>query len=251
MERVLGRAGTTTSMLGFPVRRHWTLWLVLPWLALFVAADPLAWPLGLTYGLAVVAVVAASVLAHELGHALIAERCGVAVREIVLSPLGGVTRFVASEGGLSTRAALAITLAGPASNGLLVLGLVALAWFTNGATPQQPMALWREWGHVSPNGLLVDALLTNMLLLAMNLMPVRPLDGGQACQLVLAGVTSARRSAALTDAIGIGWALLLAVGGAIMRNGGMMVGAVALLMLAWQSRRACRAGASSEGQERL
>src|SRR5580704_6842967 len=46
---------------------------------------------GAVRGLALVAIIFGCVVLHELGHAVVAQRGGVAVRSIILLPIGGVT----------------------------------------------------------------------------------------------------------------------------------------------------------------
>ena len=116
-------------------------------------------------GLVVVAGVLVSILLHELGHAIAGRLFGVQTREIELTGLGGVARFATA----LPRSALArsgIFLAGPAVNLVLWLGL------EQGASAAR--------GIGAP--LLVNALLTlsmiNFYLMAFNLLPAYPLDGG-------------------------------------------------------------------------
>lgn len=119
----------------------------------------------ISLGLVVVAGVLVSILLHELGHASAGGIFGVRTREIELTGLGGVARFSTA----LPRSALArsgIYLAGPAVNLVLWLGL--------------------EQGAIVARGLnaplLVSALLTlsviNFYLMAFNLLPAYPLDGG-------------------------------------------------------------------------
>lgn len=107
-----------------------------------------------------------SVLAHELGHALMYRRYG-SEASIQLHGLGGTTT---SEGGrLTHRQDLWVSLAGPGA-GLLVAGL-ALA--LRELTP-----LGQAGGLVA---FTVSCLLwVNLILSVFNLLPMYPLDGGQA-----------------------------------------------------------------------
>src|SRR5690606_39102727 len=69
---------------------------------------------GIVFGSFVVAAVFACVLAHEMGHALVAQRYGLAVHDVTLLPIGGVARI--EHGGLTPRTETVIALAGPLVN---------------------------------------------------------------------------------------------------------------------------------------
>lgn len=103
-----------------------------------------------------------SVCIHELGHILTAINLGIGVREVELMPFGGVARLERWLGAEpSTEASIA--LAGPANS--LVLMILGLVYHK---TP---------WG-----GALLEA---NILLLAVNLLPVMPLDGGRVLRSII------------------------------------------------------------------
>src|SRR6185295_15498972 len=111
-----------------------------------------------------------SVLLHELGHALVARRFGIRTVEIVMFPIGGVSR---PDRAPKASEELWIGLAGPAVN-LLIAGAIAF-WF------------WQEKGITALAELLnpTDANLAqrigigNLALGLFNLLPAFPMDGGR------------------------------------------------------------------------
>src|SRR5438094_280559 len=76
-------------LFGVEVRVHLTFvfLLVFVW---FTEANALG-AAGALRGLELLAIIFGSVVLHELAHALVARRCAVPVRAIVLLPIGGVT----------------------------------------------------------------------------------------------------------------------------------------------------------------
>lgn len=105
-----------------------------------------------------------ALVAHELGHSLVAQTEGVAVRSITLWMLGGVARLERTPP--TPEAAMRIAAAGPAVS--VVLGLIGVA------------------GGSIASGL-VGAVLTwfgsiNLILAGFNLLPALPLDGGRVYQ---------------------------------------------------------------------
>jgi Zn-dependent protease len=215
---------------GIPVRLHWSFGLLLIWSALPALADPLAWPLALAYSLLLLGMLTACVVLHELGHGLMARRLGVGVRDIVLLPIGGMARLEAPIGPPAS-ARIAIALAGPAVNGALAAALLPLLWLISGASDAGPAALLREWGHLSPAGFVGAIVVANVALAGLNLLPIVPLDGGQAVRATLdravGGPAAARGMAVIALATGAG----LAVAG-LMLTTWWLIAAASLVALA-------------------
>ena len=161
---------------GIEIGAHWT-WLLVVALVVwslaatvFPAATPdLATGTHVAMALAAAALFFASLLAHELGHALQARRDGVPIDGITLWVFGGVARFA---GQPSTAASeLRVALAGPVVS--LAIGLAALG--VAGLLPlsQALDGVVRWLGYI------------NLFLLAFNLLPAFPLDGGRVVRALL------------------------------------------------------------------
>jgi Zn-dependent protease/CBS domain-containing protein len=127
--------------------------------------------------LAFVLGVFACVILHELGHAAMAKRFGVATREIVLYPIGGVARLERIPGGV---AELLIAIAGPLVN-VVLAALAALALAAYKVPPTIGIAF--PW---EGSGLVQKLLWANVMLVVFNMIPAFPMDGGR----VLRGLLS-------------------------------------------------------------
>ncbi|MFF4582691.1 site-2 protease family protein [Streptomyces sp. NPDC001389] len=219
---VLGRIA------GVRVGVHWSILAIFTLIALGLAQGRLpavspgrAWWAYWLVGLLAAALFFASLLAHELAHAVVARRNGVAVDDIVLWLLGGVARLRTEA---STPAAeLRIAGVGP----LVSLGLGAFfalgAWLVDSAAGR---------------GLLSEALVwlavINLLLALFNSVPAAPLDGGRLLRAFIWWRTGdrARATAGATAAgRGFGWLLLLA--GLLLFARGDVVGGLWFVLLAW------------------
>lgn len=134
------------------------------------------------------ATVFASVLCHELAHAAVAERCGLAARRIDLYIFGGVVTFDTPPRTL--RDDFAIVIAGPLSN----LALAALAYVllvvVHGGLPEliTQGALRSDvvFGPRIMERALTFALYLNVALFVVNMLPAFPLDGGKLLYLLIA-----------------------------------------------------------------
>jgi Zn-dependent protease len=157
---------------GFPVNANWSV-LVILWLFTWSMASTLpSTATGYSAGSYWIAgacgatVLLASLLAHELAHAIVARRAGIAVLGVTLWIFGGVTRL----GGQAKtpQTAFRIAVAGPATS-LLLAVLFAGAGTALRSLGAGQLAIGVTWWLAGINALLG----------IFNLLPGAPLDGGQ------------------------------------------------------------------------
>jgi len=204
------------TIAGIPIRLHATFVLLALWLAVVAGRSGS----GLFGGIAWLLVLVGSVTVHELGHALVARRHGVITEEIVLLPIGGVSRLRGVPGGA---AELQIALAGPLVN--LAVALLAGAWLfaTAGAG-------WLE--DPDPGVMLLRYLAgANAGLFVFNLVPAYPLDGGRALRAFLGMVLPAPGAARATARVGQAFAVAIGLFAVLLPGGaGLPLILLALLL---------------------
>jgi len=113
-----------------------------------------------------------SVLLHEMGHAIVAARFGVRTVEIVMFPIGGLSRM---ERPLPATAEVWVSVAGPLVNLLLAAGIFAYMV----ATHQAPAIHTGDILSPSDKSALGLLLYGNVMLAVFNLLPAFPMDGGR------------------------------------------------------------------------
>jgi Zn-dependent protease len=140
----------------------------------------------------------ASLLAHELGHALQARREGMEIEGITLWMFGGVARFRGMFP--SAGAELRIALAGPIVS--LLLGVAFILGAVFAGLPEEADGVVAWLGYI------------NLFLLAFNMLPALPLDGGRVLRATLWALRRDFGSATrLAAGIGRGFGFLFIAGG--------------------------------------
>lgn len=161
-----------------------------------------------------------SIVIHEMGHALVAQRSGLQVLGIELWALGGVTRTVGASPTPASQ--LRVALAGPlATLCVMLVCSGALALFA----PHQAIFDTTIGSGASTTALGVSLkvlVLLNAAVLALNLLPAFPLDGGQIAQALVWWKTGDRnRATRLTGRVGQAFALAIgALGLYLLAHGG-------------------------------
>jgi Zn-dependent protease/CBS domain-containing protein len=150
-----------------------------------------------------VGIVFGSVVIHELGHALVAQRSGVAVRSIILLPIGGVTIMDDAGQRNDPVREIRIAIAGP-----LVNLIIAAASGLYIALLYPQARLWSS-PFVYAGNLPRALFWGNVFLGAFNLLPAYPMDGGRVLRAFLAERMEYVRATRLAVTIGQGFAMLL------------------------------------------
>jgi len=158
------------------------------------------------------------VMLHEFGHSLACRQVGGRANQIVLWPLGGVAYVDPPPRAGATLWSIA---AGPLVNVALLPILGGLMWLSRS----------QGWVQSAPNGygLLQAVFWINVGLLAFNILPIYPLDGGQILRSLLWFVLGRARSLMVATILG-----LIGVAGFIglaLWRGSVWFGALAVFML--------------------
>src|SRR6201987_1027609 len=149
-------------LFGVPIRLHFTFLLLLAFLLFIGIGEKQSGASTAIYILALFG----SVLLHELGHALVARRYGIRTVEIVMFPIGGVSR---AERPPKAREELWIALAGPAVN-LLIAGAIAFwSWRENNLAPISELLEPTDANLAQRIGA------GNLILAAFNILPAYPM----------------------------------------------------------------------------
>lgn len=181
--------GLRFSLAGFPVHLSWSIvvFAVLPLLDWLRGAQ-LTLPL---VGVWVVAVVL-SILVHELGHAMVARRYRLEPVSVTVHGIGGYCQHQSTPDNVQR---VAIALAGPAAG----LALAAVAYGV-GELPLAAGSALVTYG--------LDALVwVGVLWSGLNLLPIVPLDGGNALAAILRD-TMPRLAMPVVWGVGLGTALV-------------------------------------------
>ena len=198
---------------GIQVYVHWS-WFLVAWIEISARRANYASP---TWNIAEYLAIFLIVLLHEFGHAFACRQVGGQANEIVLWPLGGVAyvRPPSRPG-----AELWSIAAGPLVNVVLVPVLFGVVWFCR----------TQGWIETEPDlrRFLADLIVINFVLLAFNLLPIYPLDGGQILRSLLWFGLGRGRSLQVASIIGfLGVAALV---GLAFWQGSIWMGIMALFV---------------------
>ncbi len=182
-------------------------------------------------GIATAALFFCSVLLHELAHALVARRRGVAVPKITLFIFGGVSHM--AEQPHTAREEFFIAAAGPVSSVGIALVCVGVYLIAEGRQVQvEAMFIWLA----AINGMLAF----------FNTLPGFPLDGGRVLRSIIWGRTrSFRKATTIASNVGVGFGYVLIIGGIALALGGVVLNGIWFAFIGWFLSAAARNEAQS------
>jgi Zn-dependent protease/predicted transcriptional regulator len=161
---------------GIDVYIHATFLLLIGWVAYNYWIQYHSWTevlLGILFILALFV----CVVLHEYGHALTARKYGIQTRDITIYPIGGVARLEHMPDRPIEE--FWVALAGPAVNLIIAGGIAAYLALTNSLIPSISFNLAR-------GSFLERMMMVNLYLVAFNLIPAFPMDGGRVLRALLA-----------------------------------------------------------------
>lgn len=190
---------------GIDIRLHFTFPLILIWAALqfgLLSGNTSS----ALFGIVAISILFIIVTLHELGHSFAAQYYGIPVKQIVLSPIGGVAQL--REMPDKPVQEFVIAFAGPAVNFLIAAVMGAMIFLFN-IDLINPLAVLSGQGGFSFNALFSYVFVSNIFLALFNLLPAFPLDGGRIFRALLAMRLEYARATNIAAAVGRGAAILL------------------------------------------
>jgi Zn-dependent protease/CBS domain-containing protein len=187
---------------GIDVKIHVTFFLILVFYGWLYYADG-GW-VSAVGGVVFVLLLFLCVLLHEFGHAFAARAFGIRTPDITLLPIGGVARLERMPHNPTQE--LVIAIAGPAVNVVIALLLLPLVVWNPGG--------WDVLGFDDAQGGLAGKLLSlNIVLVAFNLIPAFPMDGGRVLRALLATSMPHPRATRIAARVGQVIAVLFIIAG--------------------------------------
>lgn len=183
---------------GIDVYVHATFLLLIGWIGYSYWLESHQWS-EVFKGILFILALFACVVLHEYGHALTARKYNIKTRDITLYPIGGVARLERMPD--KPIEELWVALAGPAVN--VVIAALLLGYYLAARGPLPLESLTQVTGDF-----LVRLLTVNVYLVAFNLIPAFPMDGGRVLRALLAMQLEYVRATQIAAGVGQGLALL-------------------------------------------
>jgi Zn-dependent protease len=168
-------------------------------------------------GCVFVVLIFVSVLVHEMGHAAMAQHFGNRVLDVTLWPFGGVARI--EQVPAKPKSELLIALAGPAMNLAIFVALLPIVLaigVLGGRDAVFPASSFLD--EMTFSGLIGYVAITNLLIMAFNLLPAFPVDGGRVLRAALTPFAGRERSTTICVWIGVGMAVVMIILGIWQRS---------------------------------
>jgi Zn-dependent protease/predicted transcriptional regulator len=186
------------KLFGIPIRVHITFLLLL--LFIGIVGSRQAGGAGAVFGMVSIVFIFLCVVLHEVGHSLTAINYGIEVKDIVLMPIGGVSRM--EEIPEDPKKEIVISVVGPLVSFSLALVFFIIAKATNQNIDIRTLSLFS-------GNLVANLFWINLILGMFNLVPAFPMDGGRVLRGILATGMESLKATKIAVGVGQAFAILL------------------------------------------
>ncbi|MCB1379263.1 MAG: site-2 protease family protein [Alphaproteobacteria bacterium] len=191
----MGWSFTIGRIAGTSIRLHFTFVLLLAWIG--IADYATGGTAAAISSIGFILLIFACVTAHEFGHIMMARRYGVKTPEVILSPIGGIANMERIPE--VPYQELLVAIAGPLVNVVIATVLLAFTGVTlSGMTNM----------NFEAASLVERLTYVNIMLVAFNLVPAFPMDGGRMLRAILAMRLGPARATEVAARLGQGFAFL-------------------------------------------
>lgn len=220
----MGSSFKILSVRGIDIRLHITFPLILLWAAFQfgLGSGDVG---GAIFGIIAISLLFVLVTLHELGHSFAAQYFGVPVKQIILSPLGGLAQL--NRMPEKPIQELVIAIAGPAVNFVIAI-LMGSFLLLSGFELNNPLQILAGSASLSIMGIFTYVFFYNIMLAVFNLIPGFPLDGGRIFRALLAMKLDYVRATRIAANVGKVVAVGMGIYGLI--NGGIFLILIAVFI---------------------
>ena len=221
---------------GIDLRLHITFPLILAWAALQFGLMFSTFR-GAIFGIVAITLLFVLVTLHELGHSYAALAFGVPVKQIILTPIGGVAQLMRMPEKPAQE--LIIAIAGPTVNIIIAILMAALA-MGFGVDILTLLGGFFELSGTTFMTLFSYIFVSNIFLAIFNLLPAFPMDGGRILRALLAMRMDYARATSIAAGIGRVLAVGLSIYGLLNGNFFLIMIAIFIFSAATQEARSTR-----------
>ncbi len=186
------------KLFGIPIRVHVTFLLLLFFIGILGSRE--AGASGAIFGMVSIVFIFFCVILHEMGHSLVAVRYGIDVKDIVLLPIGGVSRM--EDIPEDPKKEITISVVGP----LVSFGLALFFFLVAKGTGQ---SLGFATLSLFGGNLVANLFWINLILAMFNLIPAFPMDGGRVLRGILTISMDSLKATKIAVSVGQVFAILL------------------------------------------
>lgn len=213
----MNRSLRLLTIKGIDIRIHLTFPLIFLWAA-FQFGSIFGTVSGALFGIAAISLLFVLVTLHELGHSFAARMYGIPVKQIILSPIGGVAQLTRIPD--KPMQEMVIAIAGPAVNFLMAF-VIAAVGFAAGLNLMSLTTSFSGSNTATISALISYVFISNIFLAAFNLIPAFPMDGGRILRALMALRLEYSRATDIAATIGRIVAVLFGIYGLL--NGGLFM----------------------------